>query len=382
MGKFTCDMSRRQAISSLVALGAAGSLVRPAAAYRGPARPPSTGAWYQPTDTLPHTCTWMAWPHSEGIWGKKLLPQVQGNVATIANNIAEFEPVNMVCSAASAAQAKAAVGSNVTIIDTIPNNDLWMRDMGPIFLTNGQGGLAGLSMNFNGWGNAQRHDLDALVAQRVLAYLNLPCTITPFVAEGGAIVVDGLGTGLATATSIVNPNRNPGKTRAQLSREIMAAFGLSKMLWLPGVIVAGDITDDHIDALAQWVGEAKLVVAQPYARSETDPFSKDEKRSWRLLEGMKDALGNDFTLYASDCSKTIPRHENAKTFDNVYMNWYPVNGGIMVPAFGDPVYDPACVALAGELFPGRKVVQMRIDGLAAGGGGIHCATQQQPVPVG
>jgi len=397
MGKFKCDMSRREALTSLVALGAAGGIVNAASAYtRSPgsagysktfsqfraASPRAVGAWYQPTDTLPHTRTWMAWPNSTAIWGKKLLAQVQANIATIANNIAEFEPVYMICPAANAAQVKAACSSGVTVIDTIPNNDLWMRDMGPIFLTNGQGGLSGLSMNFNGWGNQQVHNLDALVAKEVLSYLGLSCTVTPFVAEGGAIVTDGLGTGLATATSIVNSNRNPGKTQAQLSTEIIAAFGLTEMLWLPGTIVSGDITDDHIDALAQWVGEAKLVVAQPYSQSETDPFSVDEKNSWKLLQGMKDSLGNSFTLYASDCSKSIPPGESASTFDNVYMNWYPVNGAIMVPAFDDPVYDPACVALAGELFPGRKVVQMRIDGLGAGGGGIHCSTQQQPVAIG
>jgi agmatine deiminase len=31
-----------------------------------------------------------------------------------------------------------------------------------------------------------------------------------------------------------------------------------------------------------------------------------------------------------------------------------------------------------ECFPNREIVMLNIDGIAAGGGGIHCATQQEP----
>ena len=40
--------------------------------------------------------------------------------------------------------------------------------------------------------------------------------------------------------------------------------------------------------------------------------------------------------------------------------------------------DAAAKAMLGDLFPGREIVMLDIDALAAGGGGIHCATQQQP----
>ena len=35
-------------------------------------------------------------------------------------------------------------------------------------------------------------------------------------------------------------------------------------------------------------------------------------------------------------------------------------------------------AILQEQFIDREIIQLNIDGIAAGGGGIHCATQQQP----
>jgi agmatine deiminase len=31
-----------------------------------------------------------------------------------------------------------------------------------------------------------------------------------------------------------------------------------------------------------------------------------------------------------------------------------------------------------KAFPDRKIVQLNVDGIAGGGGSIHCATQQEP----
>lgn len=77
-------------------------------------------------------------------------------------------------------------------------------------------------------------------------------------------------------------------------------------------------------------------------------------------------------------SKTIPPHENPRLFVNVYVNWYVCNGAVLIPRFGDPRADEAARDLVSDLYPHREVVQLTIDNLAEGGGGIHCATQQQP----
>ncbi|MNT01787.1 putative agmatine deiminase [compost metagenome] len=61
-----------------------------------------------------------------------------------------------------------------------------------------------------------------------------------------------------------------------------------------------------------------------------------------------------------------------------YINFYVCNGAVIAPQFGDARADGNARALLRELFPKREVVQLDIDAIAAGGGGIHCTTQQQP----
>lgn len=60
------------------------------------------------------------------------------------------------------------------------------------------------------------------------------------------------------------------------------------------------------------------------------------------------------------------------------MNFYVCNGAVLAPQFGDETADAHARDTLASLFPGREVVQLDIDPIAAGGGGIHCATQQQP----
>ena len=60
------------------------------------------------------------------------------------------------------------------------------------------------------------------------------------------------------------------------------------------------------------------------------------------------------------------------------MNFYVCNGAVMMPEFEDPESDEAARSVLASLYPDREIVMLNIDPIAAGGGGIHCATQQQP----
>ena len=371
------DVTRRAVLGGGVAL-AAGVLDAGRAAAtesRPDPKTPAAAGWYAPADGVPHTRTWMAWPARKDIWGSQLTP-VRRDVAAVARAIARFEPVSLVARPGQASEAARACGKGVDIVQLV-NDDLWMRDMGPVFLVNGRGGLAGLDMNFNGWGHKQVHPNDHKIAREVLALLGVHRFVAPFVAEGGALESNGVGTVMATESSIINSNRNPGKSKATLTREICSHLGAKKMVWLPG-LKGHDITDDHIDGLARWVGPAHVVVDQPANPHAKDVWAVSERRSLRILKHSTNASGR--RLHCGICreSATIPPHEDPNLFVNVYVNWYLCNGAVMMPKFDDEKADHAARSLVRKLYPDREVVQLTINSLAEGGGGIHCVTQQQP----
>jgi agmatine deiminase len=189
--------------------------------------------WRMPDEAEPHTSTWMAFGASKPIWGAKLLPEVQRNLALIANTIAKYEPVNMLVNSRDLALAQSLVGKNVTLY-VCPLDDLWMRDTGPVFVSN-QDKKAGIQFNFNGWGEKQTFKHDALVAGFIAKQAKVELVRTKLVLEGGCIEVDGHGTAIMTESCILNDNRNPGASKAAVEVELKRLLGLQKIIWLPGI---------------------------------------------------------------------------------------------------------------------------------------------------
>lgn len=217
---------------------------------------------------------------------------------------------------------------------------------------------------------------DALVAGRIAAYAGVPITVAGLIGEGGAIEQDGAGTLMATRSSIVNANRNPGKTEAQLTAAMCAAYGATKVIWFDGVRNQ-DITDDHIDATSRFLAPGKALVQMPLA-SDNDVYAKDARAQFQGLSTATTAAGGAIVaskLQGPDYCKI--RSTNAD-FLASYANYYVCNGAIISGQFGDKAADTAAKASLTKLFPRRVIEQLNIDRLGAGGGGIHCVTQQQP----
>ncbi|WP_405133145.1 agmatine/peptidylarginine deiminase [Nocardia sp. NBC_01388] len=330
-------------------------------------------SWVMPDEGEPHNRTWMAFGASERIWGAKLLPQVRADLATIATTIARFEPVSMLVRPAELDLARGMVGPNVELIAT-EIDDLWMRDTGPVFVK-GNGTRAGVDFNFNGWGGKQEHRKDAKVAGFLAGRAGVETVHTDLVLEGGGLEVDGQGTAIITESCVLDNNRNRGWKKSDVEAELDHLLGIKKVIWLPG-IAGHDITDGHTDFYARFAGPGVVV-----AGLDTDPDSFDydvTRRHLGILHSATDAAGRSLRVETLEAPTELRARGAGDDFAAGYINFYVCNGAVIAPEFGDADTDSAAEATLTRLFPDRQVVQINIDGIAEGGGGIHCTTQQEP----
>ncbi|MEU9116246.1 agmatine deiminase family protein [Streptomyces sp. NPDC048483] len=332
--------------------------------------------WRVPADDVPHTRTWMSWPSRRSVWGRHLAG-VQQDIAVIARTVAAYEPVIMCAPDAPTAEAvRVACGPDVTVIDAIPTDDLWMRDTCAVFRRDGRGNLDAIGLNFNGWGRKQAHDDDAEVARSIAEWNGTAFSEADVVGEGGSIETDGDGTVMATESSLVNKNRNRGMSRDDIEKAVLAAYGAEKMIWVPGVH-GRDITDNHIDVTSRFISPGVVMVQVPPG-DRNDVWAKDAREQFAILSAATDARGRRLQVIRVDGPGTV--RSRSSTFVDSYLNFHLVNGGVITAQFGDARADTAARRALAEAFPGRAVVQLDVDRLMAGGGGIHCSTMHQPIP--
>ncbi len=324
-----------------------------------------------PAEWARHARTWMAWPVRPATWHGGIDAACTVH-AELAKALAAFEPVTMVCSPAEMAEASLMCGPGVELTP-IPLSDGWMRDIGPSFVTNPAGEIAGVDWIFNGWGGL--HDefaLDAEVAAEVLKIRGCPRFAAPIVLEGGAFNGDGAGTLLVTEECLLHPGRNPGKTKAEIEEVLADYLGAKSVIWL-GQGYEGDETGGHVDEVACFVKPGTVMLQIPADPEDTNYLIQHDNLA--RLKSARDANGQ--AVEVIEIPQPARREHGGRRLTLSYINFAFTNGGLIMPSFGDPCDDPVFRVFSG-LFPDRKIIQLQVDDLVVGGGGIHCITQQEP----
>jgi agmatine deiminase len=270
--------------------------------------------------------------------------------------------------------------------------DVWHRDSGPIFVVNNKGKLAVTDWNFNGWGTysewgkAEKH-----IPQTVADILDIPIFKAPLVTEGGAIEVNGSGSLMATKSSIINDNRNPGMNQHEIENGLRDYLGVTNFIWLSGAPpdvceqLLGDGTDYHVDIAARFVEKSKVLYA--WTDDRDDPRYPYLHKHFEELKAAHDEDGKPLELVPlylpeggvySIGERNDPALGAGSSFtDASYLNYLVTNEIVLVPAFGN-VWDAKAQELLADCFPGRRIVPIPTLSLTAEGGAIHCVTQQQP----
>jgi agmatine deiminase len=326
-----------------------------------------------PAEWEQHTATWTSWPFNEELWHGHL-EKVRAEFAELVKTISFYEPVHILtCDDNTLKSAKEYLKNceNITF-HSVPLNDIWFRDNGPIFIKQGANSHM-TKWEFNSWGQKFKWDLDNLAAYHVAKYLNKDCINTNIVMEGGSLDVNGEGVALTTKQCLFSKMRNPTLTQQDIEAALEKYLGIKKLLWLENGL-EGDHTDGHIDTIVRFVNKNTILCSLT-----EDKFDKNYETmnyNYKLLQSFTNLKGEHFNIVPL----VLPKNKMFIDEDRLpatYANFYIGNGFVVVPTYDDP-HDEIALNTIKKLFPNRKVVGLKSKYIITGGGSFHCVTQQQP----
>lgn len=263
--------------------------------------------------------------------------------------------------------------------------DVWARDTAFIPLRTANGLVAlvpkythyGQSLALLKPGAAKDGDL----AKRLAGKLRMAIVETELAFEGGAIESDGEGTLLVTETCLLDERRNPtevGETyaakKARIETMLKAATGARAIIWLYGSSSRHDITKGHVDGIARFIKSGVVVLQEP--DDDAGDARADFERNYTALKDATDANGHPLRVEIVRGPRRDPGWTSG--FCDSYVNFLFVNGGLIMPAFGDKERDAAAQEKFRSLLPDREIRSVNVNAICALGGGIHCVTSSLP----
>jgi agmatine deiminase len=354
---------------------------------------PRADGFRMPGEFEPHKQLWMLWPERPDNWRLGAKP-AQRSWVDVATAISRFEPVTVGVNNDQYENAVDLLPDTVRVVE-LSSNDAWMRDCGPTFVVNDKGDVRLIDWDFNAWGGLYDGlyfpwDKDQLIPLKLSELAGVGRYKAPLVMEGGSIHVDGEGTVITTDECLLSPGRNPQLTREEIEEQLRTYLNVEKVIWL-GKGIDPDETNGHVDDVACFARPG--VVLAGITEDKDDWRSQLLQDNLRTLQEATDARGRTFEIHTVPmpaimeitadeawgvdvAEGSIPRVPGDKAAAS-YLNFLIVNGGIVLPVFGDANDDVAREIVAG-VFPDRRVVTVPGREIVLGGGNVHCITQQQP----
>jgi agmatine deiminase len=328
-----------------------------------------------PAEWAPHAATWLAWPHEESDWPGKFepIPWLYGEIVA---KLARVERVRILVQdeehREGIREILQKVHANLDAVDFYlhQTNRSWTRDFCPIFVKDGASGEVAITdWIFNGWAKYDNWADDNAIPEFVANQLGKRRFAPGMVLEGGSIDVNGSGKLLTTEECLLShvQCRNPGWTREQIEAKMREFLGIEEVIWLKDGI-AGDDTHGHVDDLARFVGENKVVTVLEEDKSDYNYEPTHENLALLRQRGDLEVL----TL-----PMPSPVYFDGQRLPASYANFYIANNLVLAPTFQDR-NDRVALNTIAELFPDREVVGIACTDLVLGLGTLHCMTQQEP----
>lgn len=336
----------------------------------------------------------------------------------------------------------AAVGVNPAVVEFIEVSygDIWLRDTGPIWREYDDGEVAITWMGFNNWGylpyiegDWATTDIPNMLPQELGSHVGKKVYRTSLIGEGGDKSFNGKGS--LVCCKAVETDRNPELDLDGIEQLLKASFGVTNIIWveegladdaqtfrvrpensgatLPGGIYTPLCTGGHIDEYCRFVGPNKILLAGVYdgvIKRGMSPITATThfrmEGNLALLQEQTDQDGNALEILRMPLPPEMiytiderdPVYGVIKQLRGLdiagpiriilaasYCNYLVSNGHICFPKYYregmDPIFaeiDAAALDVISTAFPDHKIHQINPMPVNAGGGGMHCISNNQP----
>jgi len=354
----------------------------------------SAARYRMPAEWEPHAATWIAWPHNPEDWPNKFQP-IPWVYAEIVRHLSRVEDVHILVNDLAAERRVTAIlqrgGANLARVrfHRWPTDRVWLRDSGPIFVKDTKGARAITNWKFNAWAKYDNWRRDDQIPQHVARHYDIP-QFKPevelpsgkphrLVLEGGSIDTNGAGLLLTTEECLLSKvqERNPGlgteaETRQYLEQAFQKYLGIEKVLWLHKGC-AGDDTHGHIDDIARFVDENKILTCVETNTHDENHLHLAENLD--RLRGFRNLSNEPFEIV--ELPMPSPVLFEGQRLPASYANFYIANSLVLVPTFND-CHDRHALNIIANCFPDREVIGIHAVDLVWGLGTLHCLSQQEP----
>lgn len=404
-----------------------------------------------PAEFEPQESVWMGWPLYENkkgwsveelhvqMWAA-LAPQVYLDIAVHPDDATKGISYNKQIQSIKELMAKYKVPSAKVRFHPVVHQDVWWRDMGPVFTVKDGKQLQVADFSFNGWGyeseNSVYSQKEEKIDEIVASKLKLKSISSSVISEGGNREVNGKGTMLVVES--VEKQRNPKLSKIQMEAEFKRLLGVTNIIWLPYGRYDDDLTfksklpntkgekkfytvittGGHVDEHTRFASPNTILYTHiSEEEAKKDPIAAENKKrmeaNLKVLKSAKDQDGRSFELVSMPSAPAI--YETLKAGDGVYdylvandsmnrfnpipkgqpiqvllatsyLNFLISNKVVLAQKYWKPgapeawkELDKKAMAILRKTFPSRKVIALDARAVNIGGGGIHCNTQQKPL---
>lgn len=334
-----------------------------------------------PAEWEPHGAVMLSWPHKDTDWAP-VLDEAIDCFVEIAKAIAREETLIVV--APDVEEPRRVLDCeklpNRILYLTVPTNDTWARDFGPITVER-DGNPVICDFKFNGWGLKFSADKDNLITRAMCNTGLLRGRYSnelSFVLEGGSIESDGQGTLMTTSQCLLSPNRNGAMSRDEIEEYLKSRFGLDRVLWLDYGALEGDDTDSHIDTLARLTPNDTILYV---GTDDVTDSHYDELNKMKLqLQSFVTASGQPYNLIELPLPDAV-YDEEGNRLPATYANFLIMNHSILMPVYRQPQKDELAAQIIKIAFPDHQVVKIDCSVLIKQHGSLHCVTMQVPETI-